>query len=952
MMSEPPVIHAPARPSPWFPARAGGVLADPGTWVLGVNLVLVACYLVCLWFHWGGAARVTLIANLADLVLGLSLTGLTWRAARIPGLARHARLGWRLIALGFLAFWIGNVLWFRDEVMLGVKPFPSLADLGFLSYFPLVLAGLLCFIRPRESRAERIQFALDLCVITIGAGTLVWFFLLRPIAAAAYGSTLELVLTQAYPLGDTALLVALAALALKPRRDGSGAPLAWLMTGLSFFFLADTSFAYQTVAQTYVAGGVTDALYNLGYVTTMVGPYLAVRRGATAGPSAPPPVQPGRGFVLLPYLSVAAVEGLLLLVVFDWVSGSARGQSAGALGGLVLAGAILTVLTMIRQAIAARELARLRAEQAIRQTGARFASLVRHSSDVISLLGPDLCLSFVSPAVQRVLGLAPEALTGRPLLDLLHPEDRPHVAGFLACVLAGRAGTAVTQWRLCHADGSWRDIETLVTNLTADPAVGGLVLNSRDVTERRRLEERLRFLAFQDPLTGLANRTLLRERLDQALARAARSQHPITLLYLDLDDFKTVNDSLGHAAGDALLRIAAERLRQCARASDTVARLGGDELAVLIEDPLPLDDAVALATRIGARLAEPMALCGRQMRVTASIGIAQGGAADEVDTLLANADLAMYSIKASGKQGYALFKPEMHTAALERIDLEHDLRRGLERGEFLLHYQPIIHLATKTLAGVEALVCWQHPRRGLLYPEVFLPLAEEKGELMVVLGRWVLSEACRQGKLWQDLLPPGMPWAVIVNISVRQFQQCDLARDVDAALAASGLDPRSLVLEITESTLMQCTAETLNQLTDIKTRGLRLAIDDFGVGYSSLAYLHRFPVDILKLDRSFVATLGDDQEDAPLTRAIVAIGAMLQLETIAEGVELPRQAAELLRLGCPFAQGYLFSRPLDAATLSADWIASRQDPYRSDRPGPEGGGGVRAGEQSVGSYRE
>ncbi|WP_295392150.1 EAL domain-containing protein [uncultured Thiodictyon sp.] len=925
-MSDPSAICAPAGTAPGRLPGTVPVLDDPGTWVLAVNFALLACYLLWVPFHWGGEARVALLADLADLVLSVSLFGLTWRASRSAGLNRRTRLGWRLLALGALAYWLGNLGWFGYEVLLGVNPFPSPADLGYLSFIPLVLAGLLCFIRPLESRSERVQFWLDVCVVMIGVGVMVWYFLLRPMAQVHYNSTLQLLLTQAPPLGDTALLVAAAALVLKRRRGRSGAPLAWLVAGLVCLFLADTRFAYQVLAGSYATGGLTDALYALAYCLMMVGPYLEYRIAAAGVPSVDGPSDWGAG--LLPYLSVAGAYALLLLVAFGLVPEVPYVHWGDALGGLILAAAVLTVLVMVRQAVAAREIARLRAAQATRATQARFAALVRHSSDVISLMGPDRHIRFVSAAAQRVLGLAPAALTDTDLLDLLHPEDRRHAADFLRRVLASQAVTASTEWRLRHADGSWRDIETLATNLTADPTVGGVVLNSRDITERRRLEQRLRQLAFQDPLTGLANRTLFRDRVEHALIRAARSQGSLTLLYLDLDDFKAVNDSLGHAAGDTLLQVVAERLHQCARESDTVARLGGDELAILVEEPLPPAAAGALAERIAARLAEPIALGGREVPVRASIGIAQSVPTDGVDTLLGKADLAMYWVKHSGKQGYAQFEPAMQAAARERIDLELDLRHALECGEFLVYYQPIIHLPTNTLAGVEALVRWQHPRRGLLPPEVFIPLAEEKGELMVLLGRWALNQACGQARVWQDLLPAGMAWHVAVNISVRQFQQSDLVQDVADALERSGLDPQSLVLEITESTLMQGTAQALSQLTALKAQGVRLAIDDFGVGYSSLAYLHRFPMDILKLDKSFVDHLGAGHGDAPLTRAIVAIGAMLNLETVAEGVERPCQALELLRLGCPYVQGYLYAPPLDAAALGVQWIASHQDPYK------------------------
>uniref|UniRef100_UPI0025CDD803 putative bifunctional diguanylate cyclase/phosphodiesterase n=1 Tax=uncultured Thiodictyon sp. TaxID=1846217 RepID=UPI0025CDD803 len=781
-MSDPSAICARQLTAPGRLPGAAPVLDDPGTWVLAFNAAVLAVGLLWMQFGWGGEAGLALVVNLTDLVLSLSLAGLTWRVARSAGLTGRARLGWRLLALGCFAYWLGNLCWFGYEVLLGVNPFPSPADLGYLSFIPLVLAGLLCFIRPLESRSERIQFWLDVCVVMIGVGVLVWYFLLRPMAQVHYGGMLELVLTQAPPLGDTALLVAVAALVLKRRRGRSGAPLGWLVAGLVCFFLADTRFAYQTLAGSYAAGGLTDALYDLAYFLMMVGAYLAYRVGAAGVRVADARSEPGWGVGSLPYLSVAAAYGLLLLVTFGLLPEVPYVHWGDALGGLILAAAVLTILVMVRQAVAAREVARLRAAQATRETEARFASLVRHSSDVISVMGPDQRIRFVSAAAQRVLGLAPTALTDTALLDLLHPEDRLHAAGFLRRVLASHEVTAATEWRLRHADGSWRDIETLATNLTEDRSVGGVVLNSRDVTERRRLEQRLRQLAFQDPLTGLANRTLFRDRVEHALIRAARSQGSVTLLYLDLDDFKAINDSLGHAAGDTLLQIVAERLHECARDSDTVARLGGDELAILVEEVLPQGAAVVLAERIAARLAEPIALAAREVRVTASIGIAQSVPTDDVDSLLGNADLAMYWVKNIGKHGYAQFEPSMHTAARERIDLEVDLRQGLARGEFLVYYQPIIHLPSNTLAGVEALVRWQHPRRGLLSPEVFIPLAEEKGELMVALGRWVLNEACRQSKLWQDLLPVDMAWHVAVNISVRQFQQSDLVHDVAEAL--------------------------------------------------------------------------------------------------------------------------------------------------------------------------
>jgi diguanylate cyclase (GGDEF)-like protein len=517
----------------------------------------------------------------------------------------------------------------------------------------------------------------------------------------------------------------------------------------------------------------------------------------------------------------------------------------------------------------------------------------------------------------------PETLHSTSLPVLLHPEDRLRAESFLRDALTRKESTtASTEWRLLHRDGRWRDIETIATNLTQDSAVGGLVLNSRDVTERKLLEAQLTQLAFHDPLTQLANRTLFKDRVEHALQRTSRNGQKITVLFLDLDNFKTVNDSIGHAEGDTLLKETARRLLQCSRPQDTVARLGGDEFAILVEDPLDPEALARLAERIAAAFFKPVALGGRDITVTTSIGIAQGSGGD-ADALLRNADVAMYTVKNRGKRGYALFEPGMHAAVMERVDFDADFSKALERGEFRLLYQPIVELGTGRLAGVEALVRWHHPVRGVVPPSVFIPLAEEDSELIVPLGRWILREACRQGEVWQRGGLFNAPVHIAVNISVRQLQYSNLVQDVAAALADFKLDARSLVLEITESALMQRTDLMLRTLQELKAFGVRLAIDDFGMGYSSLSYLHRFPVDILKIDKSFIDRIGDESGAPGLTSAIIALGATLRMETVAEGVELASQAAELARLKCRFAQGYYFSRPVSADEVEEKWLREK-----------------------------
>jgi diguanylate cyclase (GGDEF)-like protein/PAS domain S-box-containing protein len=895
-------------------ARAELGFKDWSTWVLLINGALLALYFACLAYRGGGKSGAAVADNLLSAIssmaleLQLVLALVAWRASASAALSLRGKLGWRFFALACFVYWAGNVYYFYNAVILGVPAFPSLADAGYLAFYPLALAALICFSEKLESKADRAQFWLDVTTVVIGIGTLIWYFLLYPLAQVHYNSTLELLLTLGYPVGDTLLLSGITVLLLRQQRaQFARKPLAWLVAGMAVHFIADTDFAYQSLQGTFEVGGYNGALYDAAYLLMLVGAHLQYRAGGleTAG-------RPAGTFTVLPYVAVTVAYGLLLFV--------SREHWNTLLGGVIVAAVTLTALVIARQLLAGRENARLRGVQAARATDARFSSMVRHSSDVISLLGPDHTIRFISPSAERVFGYLPDRLTHTSLLALLHPEDRAHAENFLGDALTRKENApASAEWRLLHGDGRWRDIETIATNLTHDSAVGGLVLNSRDVTERKLLEAQLTKLAFHDPLTQLANRTLFKNRVEHALLRTSRNGHKITVLFLDLDNFKTVNDSIGHAEGDTLLKETAGRLLHCSRPQDTVARLGGDEFAILVEDPL--DDAALarLAERIAAAFFKPVVLGGREVIVTTSIGIAQGSS-DSADALLRNADVAMYTVKNRGKRGYAVFEPGMHAAVMERVDLDADFSRALERGEFRLLYQPIVELGSGNLAGVEALVRWHHPQRGVVPPSIFIPLAEEDSELIVPLGRWILREACRQGKVWQDLGLLKPPMHIAVNISVRQLQYSRLVLDVAAALVDFQLDPHSLVLEITESALMQRTDLMLRTLQELKGFGVRLAIDDFGMGYSSLSYLHRFPVDILKIDKSFIDRIGEESAAPGLTSAIIALGATLGMETVAEGVEHASQAEELLHLKCRFAQGYYFSRPISAEEVEEKWL--------------------------------
>jgi diguanylate cyclase (GGDEF)-like protein len=438
--------------------------------------------------------------------------------------------------------------------------------------------------------------------------------------------------------------------------------------------------------------------------------------------------------------------------------------------------------------------------------------------------------------------------------------------------------------------------------------VRGIVLNTRDVSERKRLEEQLTHQAFHDPLTGLANRALFRDRVSHALALAQRQGHPITVLFLDLDDFKRVNDSLGHAEGDRLLIAAAERFQSCARAADTVSRLGGDEFAILIEHVAGADGRPELLQRLEEAMTYPFALSGNQVQVSASIGVATASPGDTADDLLRNADVAMYAAKRRGKGRSETYELRMYADVRERLEMEAALRTALETNQLSLHFQPIVSLKTGALYGVEALVRWDHPTRGHLLPQSFITLAEETG-LIVPLGAWVLTEACRQVQEWRALFPE-TPLCVSVNISGRQLQAGGVTGALREALAATGASADGVVLEITESVLMQQTDTVQERLWELKSLGVRLAIDDFGTGYSSLSYLQRFPIDILKIAKPFVDDVGSGTEKSALARAIVGLGETLKLRTIAEGIERGDQRAALLELGCDLGQGHYFSRAL------------------------------------------
>ncbi len=598
-----------------------------------------------------------------------------------------------------------------------------------------------------------------------------------------------------------------------------------------------------------------------------------------------------------------------------------------------------TLRALAHQVALALGSAQLSAEVHRRASEARFSTLVQNSTDLITVIDADGRILYQSPSIERVLGYTDAEVTGLPFERLLHPDEQDRFLRRLTDGAAAGGRGEVIECLLAHKDGTRRHFEILHTDLLSDPSVGGIVLNGRDVSERRVFEEQLAHQAFHDPVTHLANRALFNERVHHAVARALREEAGMAVLFIDLDDFKTVNDSLGHAAGDRVLLEVAKRISAAVRSADTAARFGGDEFAILLEDVPDVQAAVEAASRILESLGEPLRLEHNDLTLRASLGIsvAEPGGPTDADELIRNADAAMYIAKADGKGGYRVFEPAMHERVLARLELLGDLQLAVERGELELHYQPLVRLSDGIVTGAEALLRWRHPMRGLVPPDQFIPFAEETG-LIVPIGRWVLREGCRQARAIRELIRGPVVPKVGINLSVKQLLDPDIVADVSDALAEAGLTGDALTLEITESVMMTDTELAARRLAELRALGLQLAMDDFGTGYSSLSYISRFPLDVLKMDRSLLAA-GASPVTSGLASAVVGIGRTFGLEVVAEGIEYPEQAGTLQALGFQTGQGYLFARPMPAAEL-IQYLARRADGI--DAP-PAGGADGLAG---------
>ena len=914
-------------------------------WV-DVLFIALAVYAgtVTVWMLCGlGGPTVThylgLVSDLPAALASATIAAATaWHSGR--GALRRA---WMALATAQGLYLIGTAIGISSWLQ-GQDPFPGPADIFYCTFYPAFALASLAFIRAYAVRVAWVQLALDATIFVVGFGAFFWFLVIYPVASSIGVDFLKQALSVAYVVLDCVQLLMLGVLLITSTGAAGGRRVpALLLTGFAATFLGDILWSLAKVRGYYLSGGFQDVLYLVCYV-----PLAAAGREQMHAARAPARTSSPRADAFarsLPYASMLAAFLVLVYFAHDVIAGPTTVMTM-----IVFA---LTLLFMVRQSVAWRGAALVRERQAARLVEDRYASLIANAADVIMIVAADGTLRFASPAAERTLGLKPELILGQSLADLWSGDDAEKLRGFLGELAATPSGT-VGPLELRFERGSRRCVlESVGSNLTEDPAVQGLALNFRDISERKALEEQLRQLAFHDSLTLLANRNLFRDRVQHALTLAHRSHNSVAVMFLDLDNFKNINDSLGHDAGDRLLQAVAQRIVKTTRSSDTVARLGGDEFAVLVEGIGSQRGVERLADTLIDTLALPFTLNGIEVRVTASIGVALSSADGSAETLLSNADIAMYHAKAAGKNRHVSFQPQMQDMLQERLRLEADIGRALAQQEFFLEYQPIVDLGTRSLLGVEALVRWRHPDAGVLMPARFIHVLEECGQIGK-LGRWVLRQACRDFCAWRASVAGSGGLRLAVNISGRHLQHGELVPDVAQALQESGLEPHNLVIELTETTTMYNTDANLERFHRVKSLGVRLAIDDFGTGYSSLSYLHRFPIDILKIDRSFVSRLTNSDNGPELARAVITLGETLGLETVAEGIELEPQVGALLALGCVAGQGFLFAPAGSLEQLSRSSFVARRNalcnaPGREDAAERGWFKSPRAGRRRVGA---
>ena len=879
------------------------------------DVVLVAALLA------GAGVAAALRDEAAVRHLGLAAAGLLGALAALSVLRRPEttrRVPWVLLGAAGLT-WTAGELGYGVALLAGApEQAPTSADAGHLASAVLVVASLLTMAGARRGATAVIGAVLDGALIAGSLLAVSWILVAGPAYYADDADGLAQLAAVAYPIVGL-LTGSVAAYAVLSGRRGRRVPLPTLTlvsAGALFLAISDSSWGSLLATDTVEPTAVVTAGWLAGWLAIVAG----ARHPRAHASAAPPPVD-ARPLTLGSVLPFVAILVGVTAGVADAVRRGEPSRVVAAIGAALLV--VCTVRLVVHVVETSRFAADLETRVAARAAEVqvreeRFRALVARSSDVVTVIRVDGVIGYQSPSVTRVLGCKPEELVGRTVASLLHPQDRSRFHALLDRVRDEPDVELVAELRMNHRDGGYRITETTIANLLRERSVRGIVLNSRDITDRRQLERALEHQTLHDPLTGLANRALFRDSVTHALSSYGRRPRTIAVVHIDLNAFGRVNDEQGNEFGDDVLRGIGALLRAELRDHDVVSRLGGDEFAVLLDDAESRDAIAGTVVRLLSALQDGVEVSSTAVPVPATAGVAIADAEDSVDGLLRNAELALHRAKADPALTWSFYDTVMHATVDVRRGIEEDLRGAAERGELVLHYQPTVELATGRIRGVEALVQWAHPTRGLLAPMTFIPLAEESGVILEI-GGWVLEEACRQGAEWQRRygVPGGAPLEVYVNVSARQLHAPEFARMVAWQVNSSEIHPYSLILETSESVLVDGADAMRDMLIALKAMGVRLAIDDFGTGYQSLSYLDGLPVDVVKIDRSFVELLDHDLDhpDAAHALSVVQTAYSLGLQLVAEGVETREQLRTLLESGCEQGQGFLFHRPVPAVDL-------------------------------------
>lgn len=886
--------------------------AGPGP----ISAALLALILLLLPVAFGNALGERAATAAIDWVQVLCVGAAAWLTLRITQLrtlSSGQRLAFGLLAIAFVVLAVADAAWAWVDSVRGEDPSRSVINWFYVPFYVLILAGVIAFPRIFRNATDRLRFMFDAMIVAVGTGLLIWGQIAQPhlptLGPDSDAITWFVVVGQ--PLLDSVAALAVAVLLLRLPSGKSRRPMVWLALALTLNLVGNLVLAALAANENYDTGGIAD-LFWIASRWCLVAAAESQLRVHRAICDAIDDNDWSPTFQLLPYFGV--VTGYAT-IVYDALGGAVSGAN-------VLGSIVLTLLVLARQAVDRREAERLFAAHGRAQGDAKLAALVEHASEAIVVLDAERRISYASPAAARLFDVEARELVAADFERFLHPDEQL-AAQTLWRTDVGADATREIVLRLRRGSARWIWAQCAVTDLLARPDVGGIVLNVRDVSAQRDLEDQLRRQTFHDPLTGLSNRVLFGERVNEALLEQRGEGRRLAVIFVDLDHFKVINDGLGHGSGDAVIAQVARRLERGLRERDVLARLGGDEFALLLQGLVDEDDVVAVAQRLREAFATPFQLEGREVPLTASLGIAWAAPYDNVDLLLRNADLALNEAKARGRDRFHVFQPDLHAAVMRKLQLHSKLREWLDRGEFTLAYQPIVQLDTQAVVGVEALLRLPGDAGASTSTADAVAAAEDSG-LIVPLGRWVLERALTELSGLQRR--PGVaPLRLTVNLSVRQLHDPELPGFVADALRRHRFAAESLVLELTETAVAERPDEALQALQRLKTLGLQLAIDDFGTGYSSLAQLARFPFDLLKVAKPFVDMIDtrDDSEGARLARAVLALGESLNLRTIAEGVEYRHQLALLREAGCDLAQGYLLAKPLSIEALTV-WLASGQ----------------------------